>query len=46
MEKQKQQKQNVLPNAATDYSNTSGSFNSVLETDLIETVAGLLGKLF
>jgi Zn-finger nucleic acid-binding protein len=46
MEKQKQHKQNVLPNAVTDYSNTSGSFNSVLETDLIETVAGLLGKLF
>ncbi len=46
MAKQKQQKQNVLPNVATDYSNTSGSFNSVLETDLIETVAGLLGKLF
>jgi Zn-finger nucleic acid-binding protein len=45
MEKQRQQKQNVLPGKAADYSNTSGSFSSALEVDLIETVAGLLGKL-
>jgi Zn-finger nucleic acid-binding protein len=46
MEKQKQQKQDALPCTATDYSNTSGGFDSELEIDLIETVAKLLGKLF
>jgi Zn-finger nucleic acid-binding protein len=48
MEKQKQQKRNVLPGTTTDYStNTSGSFGGAVEVDLLETlVDSLLDKLF
>jgi Zn-finger nucleic acid-binding protein len=47
LEKRQQQKQNVLPNAKTDYSaKTSGDFGSVLDIDIVAAVAGLLDKLF
>jgi Zn-finger nucleic acid-binding protein len=47
LEKQQQQKQNVLPNAKTDYSaKTSDGFSSVLDIDIVAAVAGLLDKLF
>jgi Zn-finger nucleic acid-binding protein len=47
LEKQQQQKQNVLPNAKTDYSaKTSGDFSSALDIDIVAAVAGLLDKLF
>jgi Zn-finger nucleic acid-binding protein len=46
LEKQ-QQEQNVLSAFATDYSvNTSGGFGSSVEINLVETVTGLLDKLF
>jgi Zn-finger nucleic acid-binding protein len=47
MEKQQQRQRDVLPGAATDYSvKTSGGFGGTVETDLVETVVGLLDKLF
>jgi Zn-finger nucleic acid-binding protein len=47
LEKQQQQKQNVLPNAKTDYSaKASGDFGSALDIDIVAAVAGLLDKLF
>jgi Zn-finger nucleic acid-binding protein len=47
LEKQQQQKQNVLPNAKTDYSaKTSGGFSSALDIDIVAAVADLLDKLF
>lgn len=47
LEKQQQQKQNVLPNAKTDYSaKTNGRFSNALDIDIVAAVAGLLDKLF
>ncbi|NOS74928.1 MAG: zf-TFIIB domain-containing protein [Methyloglobulus sp.] len=47
LEKRQKQKQNVLPNAKTDYSaKTGGDFGSALDVDIVAAVAGLLDKLF
>jgi Zn-finger nucleic acid-binding protein len=44
---EKQQQQNALSGMATDYSvKTNGAFGSAIEENLLETVAGLLDKLF
>ena len=47
LEKQRQQQQNALPGAASDYSfNSNGGFSGTVEESLLETVARLLDKLF